>query len=133
MVDETPATDSLEVWFQQMCDKARNTVEYWQEMAEIEHGEVIVLQQRVAKLERERDARQGDDNSTTEHQESENTMWVVELLRSDGVWSLMSNHLHATKQRALEDYRLMVRDGYDACDLRVRKWNRMAVAMEADR
>jgi hypothetical protein len=27
-------------------------------MAEIEHGEVIVLQQRVAKLERERDAAQ---------------------------------------------------------------------------
>jgi 5-deoxy-D-glucuronate isomerase len=94
---------------------------------------IKTLESRIADLERERDARQGDDNSTTEHQESENTMWVVELLRSDGVWSLMPNHLHATKQRALEDYRLMVRDGYDACDLRVRKWNRMAVAMEADR
>jgi hypothetical protein len=70
MVDETPATDSLEVWFQQMCDKARNTVEYWQEMAEIEHGEVIVLQQRVAKLERERDAERDEKDKRIEELEA---------------------------------------------------------------
>lgn len=45
---------TLEQWFDKECQKARNTVEYWQERATVERGEVMVLEARVKELEEER-------------------------------------------------------------------------------
>jgi len=41
----------LEQWFADHMEKARGSIEYWQERAKIEYGELVIAQERIAALE----------------------------------------------------------------------------------
>ena len=41
----------LEQWFADHMKKARGSVEYWQERAKIEYGELVIAKKSIAELE----------------------------------------------------------------------------------